>query len=100
MVQNAPVESSTLSGMPTTKSRDLEARERRKRWALALESAREEFVGAIQHGRGGKHAHARFCDRVDDLVRDIVENARLHTTLPIAVAALGGYGRRTLCLYS
>lgn len=86
--------------MPTAKSRDLEARERRKRWAAALDTARDEFVVAIQHGRGGKQAHARFCERVDDLVRDIVETARTHTALPVAVAALGGYGRRTLCLYS
>ena len=32
--------------------------------------------------------------------RQLVEAARVHTSRPLVVCALGGYGRRTLCLHS
>ena len=37
---------------------------------------------------------------MDALVRQLVEAARNHTSQALMVCALGGYGRRTLCLHS
>ena len=89
-----------LNVMPTSKSRDLETAEGRRRLAELLTTARQEFIADIMRGRGGTVAHARFADRIDDLIRHIVDTARAHTRTPVAVAALGGYGRSALCLYS
>jgi len=88
------------NGMPTTKSRDLETAESRRKLAALLATAREEFVAEIRRGAGGRTAHARFADRLDELIRQIVDVARAQTRAKVAVAALGGYGRRTLCLQS
>jgi [protein-PII] uridylyltransferase len=37
---------------------------------------------------------------MDGIVRQLVEAAAVHSPRPLAVCALGGYGRRTLCLHS
>ena len=37
---------------------------------------------------------------MDEAVKDLVDAARTHTSTPIAVCALGGYGRRALSLHS
>src|SRR5262245_15428062 len=89
-----------LNVMPTSKARDLETAEGRRRLAELLTTARQEFIADITRGRGGTAAHARFADRIDDLIRHIVDTVRGHTRTPVAVAALGGYGRRALCLHS
>jgi hypothetical protein len=47
---------------------------------------------------GGLDVLARYADRMDGLVREIAESAGAQTTMPIAVCALGGHGRRMLCL--
>jgi [protein-PII] uridylyltransferase len=98
-----PVVSSVLVGpnaMSTAKARDLETTEGRRRLTTLLSAAREEFVADVQRGAGGRVAHARFADHLDELIRYIVDAARSRTETPVAVAALGGYGRRTLCLQS
>ena len=51
-------------------------------------------------GRAGLDVLARYADRMDGLVREIADSARAQTTMPVAVCAIGGYGRRTLCLHS
>ena len=37
---------------------------------------------------------------MDAVVQMVVEAARAVTSTPVAVCALGGYGREALCLYS
>ena len=37
---------------------------------------------------------------MDEVVQQLVEAARVHTSRPLVVCALGGCGRRTLCLHS
>ncbi len=86
--------------MPISRARDLETAEGRHKLSALLAAARQEFVADIERGQGGTAAHARFAARLDDLIRHIVDLARAHTPAPVAVAALGGYGRRTLCLHS
>jgi [protein-PII] uridylyltransferase len=65
-----------------------------------LESARGAFAAEIREGRGGRSAHEAFSDRFDELLRSIVDEARPLARSKVAVAALGGYGRRALCLHS
>ena len=68
--------------------------------AARLSAAREQFSADIARGLGGRAAHARFSDRLDDLLRQVVSASDLGTPVPLAVCATGGYGRRTLCLHS
>ncbi|HKC58387.1 MAG TPA: HD domain-containing protein, partial [Vicinamibacterales bacterium] len=65
----------------------------------SLDAAREELRAAIAHGAGGRGAMERYADRVDALVRQLVTDAGPYDG-PMAIIALGGYGRRHLCLHS
>ncbi len=65
-----------------------------------LSTARDEYAADIRRGHGGPSASARFADRIDDLIRDIVSGVETSDTAPFAICALGGYGRRMLCLQS
>src|SRR4051812_24875087 len=79
---------------------DREAKERRDRCAAILATARHEYAADIKRGLGGPSAAARFAGRVDDLVRELASSAADAAAAPFAVCALGGYGRRMLCLHS
>ena len=72
----------------------------RARLAADLAAVRQEFAEDAQAGRAGLEVLGRYADRMDGLVRELAEAARAQTTLPVVVCALGGYGRRTLCLHS
>ena len=63
-----------------------------------LGDARQEYVAAARHGRAGRDVQARFSGRMDALVQQLAENARVHSGAPFSVCALGGYGRKSLCL--
>ncbi|HEV8317933.1 MAG TPA: hypothetical protein VGQ10_11010 [Vicinamibacterales bacterium] len=86
--------------MSATRDREIDTEEDRRHLAALLDAARQEFVADIERGLGAASAHVRFSDRIDALVRRIVDAARPRTSTPFAVAALGGYGRRLLCLHS
>ena len=75
-------------------------RERRDRFAAMLSTARDEYATDIRRGYGGPSASARFSERMDDLIRELIRDARTTDTAPFALCALGGYGRRMLCLHS
>jgi len=77
-----------------------DARARRAQLAAALAATRREFALEARQGRGGRDAQVRHAARMDDVVQQLVEAARVHTSRPLVVCALGGYGRRTLCLHS
>jgi len=66
---------------------------------VQLEEARRELRDEILRGHGGRAALARFSDRLDALVRQIAAAAPA-TRQPVAVVAIGGYGRRQLSLHS
>jgi len=68
--------------------------------AAALAATRREFAVAARQGRGGRAAQAEYAARMDEVVSQLVHHAASHTTRPFVVCALGGYGRRTLCLHS
>ena len=74
--------------------------ERKNRGAALLAAARDEYAAEALRGRGGLDVVARLADRMDGLVRMLFDYAKSQTELPFAVCALGGYGRRALCLHS
>jgi [protein-PII] uridylyltransferase len=65
-----------------------------------LASARREYAAEARLGRGGREAQAAYAAQMDVIVQQLADAAREHATQPVAVCALGGYGRRTLCLHS
>jgi [protein-PII] uridylyltransferase len=65
----------------------------------SLDAARGELRADIGRGAGGRAALERHSDRVDGLLRQLfVEAGSPDGT--VAIIALGGYGRRHLCLHS
>ena len=73
---------------------------RRGQLAAALAATRREFALQAKQGRGGREAQARYAAHMDGVVTQLVEAARPQTQASVVVCALGGYGRRTLCLHS
>jgi [protein-PII] uridylyltransferase len=65
-----------------------------------LDVARRELIDATERGEGGRAALARHATCIDGIVHELVDNARIHTTVPLAVFAIGGYGRRSQFLHS
>ena len=65
-----------------------------------LSAAREEYAREAARGRAGRDTASRYAERMDGVVQAVVEAARALTATPVAVCALGGYGRRALCLHS
>ena len=65
----------------------------------ALDAARDELRSDIARGTGGRAAVERHSDRVDALLRQLYTDAGVPTA-PVAIIALGGYGRRHLSLHS
>src|SRR5918911_995594 len=63
-----------------------------------VEAARDELAAAAARGEGGREALLRFSDCVDDLLAQLSADAPAPT--PSLIVALGGYGRRQLCLHS
>jgi [protein-PII] uridylyltransferase len=86
----------SLDTMAGASMRDESAAGDRRRPRELLAAAREQFTTAIQRGLGGRAAHARFSDHMDDLIRGLVGSALADAPVSMAVAALGGYGRRAL----
>ena len=66
----------------------------------ALSQAREELVENTRRARGGFPALAEYSKHLDGLIRRIHADARDRTDTPHAVIAVGGYGRRHMCLHS
>ena len=84
----------------TTGTADADRAALRAQWAARLAEARETYLADARVGRAGRAAQARFAGEMDELVRKITERAAAETAEPWVVAAVGGYGRRTLCLHS
>ena len=67
--------------------------------AATFEAARAELRDDVRRGAGGRAALERYSDRVDGLIRQLFADAQ-PADGSVAVLALGGYGRRHLCLHS
>jgi [protein-PII] uridylyltransferase len=67
--------------------------------STALDAARRELVQDTIQGSAGRAAAERYADRVDTLLQRLFFAAP-PTDTPVAILALGGYGRRHLTLHS
>jgi [protein-PII] uridylyltransferase len=65
----------------------------------ALDAARDELRTDTERGAGGRAALERHADRVDGLLRQLFADTGV-SERPVAIIALGGYGRRHLNLHS
>jgi len=65
----------------------------------AFDAARAELRADVGRGAGGRSSLERYADRVDALLRQLYLDAQ-PPAAPVAILALGGYGRRHLCLHS
>ena len=86
--------------MVSVDKRDVDPQVRRQQLAARLGAARADYSAAAVAGRGGRATQAQYAAEMDDLIRSLVEVAAADTKIPYVVCALGGYGRRTLCLHS
>ncbi|MBI4455978.1 MAG: [protein-PII] uridylyltransferase [Acidobacteria bacterium] len=86
--------------MRVSKTGAQEKSESRRRLEKDLEAARIELFEDARLGAGGRQALHHFSERIDELLRHIFSFAHGQGELPLAVVALGGYGRRLLCPYS
>jgi len=68
-------------------------------WAAYLASARQELADATALGEGGGHALRQYSHRMDAMVQQLFAQSG-PIAQPVGIYALGGYGRRQLCLYS
>jgi [protein-PII] uridylyltransferase len=64
-----------------------------------IDAARSELVEATERGEGGRLALRQYSNRMDAVVQQLFAEAGA-VLRPVAVFALGGYGRRQLCLHS
>jgi [protein-PII] uridylyltransferase len=64
----------------------------------AFTAARAELKADVARGAAGRGALERYSDRVDALLRQLFAEAP--PPGEVAILALGGYGRRHLCLHS
>src|SRR5262245_329482 len=64
-----------------------------------FDAARSELEADALRGAGGRAALERYADRVDAMLRQLFADAG-GPDLKVTVIALGGYGRRHLCLQS
>jgi [protein-PII] uridylyltransferase len=62
-------------------------------------AARLELKADVLRGAGGRTALERYSDRVDALLRHLFAEAH-GSSVAVAIVALGGYGRRHLCVHS
>jgi [protein-PII] uridylyltransferase len=73
--------------------------------AARLAAARTELSAATERGEGGRQALRQYSQRTDALVQQLFADAAAvrppeGPDQPVGVFALGGYGRRQLCLHS
>jgi [protein-PII] uridylyltransferase len=68
------------------------------RLTTALAAARAELISDVRRGAGGRGALERYSDRVDAMLRQLFADGSPPES--VVILALGGYGRRHLCLHS
>jgi [protein-PII] uridylyltransferase len=85
----------TMTGSTDSNSSDI-----RERAAAMLAAAREAYAREARRGLAGIETAARHAEAIDAIVRMVVDAACDRMATPVAVCAVGGYGRRVLCLHS
>ena len=64
-----------------------------------IDAARAELASATERGAGGRQALRQYSHRMDAMIQQLFAEAG-PLSQPVGVFALGGYGRRQLCLHS
>ena len=59
-----------------------------------------ELRAATERGEGGRVALKQYSQRMDAIIQQLFAEAAAGAVQPVGVFALGGYGRRQLCLHS
>ena len=86
--------------MAPVRGKDADQAELRLRLSVSLDEARGELISATERGEGGRAALARHAECIDGIIRELVDAAHPHTSAPLAVCAVGGYGRKSQFLCS
>ncbi len=86
--------------MGPAKGRVVDAAELRLRFSASLNLARRALIDATERGEGGRAALVGHAECIDGIIRELVDHARAQTATPLAVFAVGGYGRKSQFLYS
>ena len=86
--------------MSPVKGKDVDQASLRRRLSASLEAARSELIDATERGEGGRAALALYAECIDGIVRELVEIAHTQSQAPLAVCAVGGYGRKSQFLHS
>ncbi len=86
--------------MGPVKGKDTDQAGLRVRLSGTLDLARRALVDATERGEGGRAALALHAECIDGIIRDLADAARGYTQTPLAVCAVGGYGRKSQFLHS
>ena len=86
--------------MAPLRGKDVDQSALRLRLSTSLDEARRELIDATERGEGGRAALARHAECIDGIIRELVDAAHVHTQTPLAVCAIGGYGRKSQFLHS
>jgi [protein-PII] uridylyltransferase len=86
--------------MGPAKGKDADQAEVRLRLSASLDAARQALIHATERGEGGRAALAQHAECIDAIIRDLVDAARGQARAPLAVCAVGGYGRKSQFLHS
>lgn len=89
-----------LTTVMTSAAHALDPSEPRRRYAQLLQAAQEEYAADARRGQAGRVVQARYSDQLDDLVRQLATAAERETGTRWVLCAVGGYGRRSMCLHS
>ncbi len=71
-----------------------------KQLTKLFHTARETFGAEAARAGGGMRACADYSAKIDHLLERIATDATANTDTPVTLIAIGGYGRRELCLHS
>jgi len=86
--------------MPEPRSSQIDVRaDPRAARRARIEAARAELSAATERGDGGRLSLKQYSHRMDTMVQQLFAEAG-PLAQPVGVFALGGYGRRQLCLHS
>src|SRR5262245_27097732 len=94
-----PASGGNREPMNMAERREVDPATRRQQLAARLAAMRAEYSAAATAGRAGRIVQAKYAGEMDGLIRGVADQAG-PTGAPVVVCAIGGYGRRPLCLHS
>ena len=86
--------------MPSTSSSSVASPQSESTLKDRLIAAREHLTAETQRAYGGISTVKAYASEIDVLVHEIYRDARKIESNPVALVAIGGYGRQHQCLYS